>query len=312
MIEAAGVRRLRLVYPENVKVHFGILLTCALALSTWAQGPNSRLPRFEDYPVKEVLKAKPVPPQFITNAQLLVKEDMLFLFTAMQRPNFAGRFVAVSWPCGTECTKMAIVDGKTGTIYPPPLNNSSWAFGLPIAQQYYANPDYRADSRLFILKHGCPEGPESPCNDYYFVWENNDFKLVRMVPFTIPGQVAPVVPAKSSLAGTWEGSWSYSNGRETSTHRFRLTFADRSGRLTGAYVEVDGNPKQSHRVQKLVPTSFDNSTYRMEVQGDCWNIQIEGNAMSGMLNGGKCSAIGIGSGARLIELEAKKIGKVVR
>jgi hypothetical protein len=121
------------------------------------------------------------------------------------------------------------------------------------------------------------------------------------------------VPAHGSpLIGVWEGSWSYTNGWDNPTHRFRFVFQERSNRLTGTYIDLDEKQKGTVRVQRLVPTSVDKSSYRMEVEGDCWNVSLEGNRMTGVWNGGECSTLGVGSGARLIAVQAKRVDSAVR
>lgn len=179
---------LHTVYADGVNTCFGVSLACALAVLAVAQGSGARIPRFEDYPAK-VLDRTPVAPQFVSKEERLAEKEIVFLFKAVERPNFAGQFVVIEWPCGSECTRMVVVDAITGSIYPPPLNNARWAFCLPIAGTDFADPEFRADSRLFILKHGCPEGLDRPCHDFYYVWESNAFKLIRKVPITIRKQL---------------------------------------------------------------------------------------------------------------------------
>jgi hypothetical protein len=122
-------------------------------------------------------------------------------------------------------------------------------------------------------------------------------------------QPSGVLASGRPLIGVWEGSWS---GRANETHRFGLTFEARPNRVSGAYVDLNETQKGSARVQKLVPTSVDKSSYRMEVEGDCWNISLEGSTMTGIRNGGECSTLGIGSGARLIAVQAKRVPGAVR
>ena len=62
----------------------------------------------------------------MSKEERLAKEDILFLFRAAEQPNFVGRCVVIQWPCGTECTRMAVADAVTGSVYPPPLNDSRW------------------------------------------------------------------------------------------------------------------------------------------------------------------------------------------
>jgi hypothetical protein len=43
-------------------------------------------------------------------------------FLTNPKTNFAGRYVVISWGCGSQCVLMAIVDAKTGIVYDPPLS----------------------------------------------------------------------------------------------------------------------------------------------------------------------------------------------
>jgi hypothetical protein len=92
---------------------------------------------------------------------------------------------------------------------------------------------------------------------------------------------------------------------EYHSERFRLIFNQKAGRLTGTFISL--GQKASRGVKKLTATKPDLSTYRMEISDNCWNIGIEGDTMSGYWNGGPCAPTGIGVGARLIRLEAKRM-----
>jgi hypothetical protein len=301
--------RILLAYPESMNACLGVSVVCALVIPSWAQGLGGPIPQFEDYPAPSVFQGKVAPPQLVTaeerqHAGVLGK-------AAIRMPNFAGNYVVMEWFCGELCARVAIIDARAGTIHPSPFKTADSAFALPLARTDFQRPEYRLNSKLLVVRNACPEGFPK-CATYYFVWENNTFRQVQRVPVKVPDEVAPPIPRRSPLSGEWEGTWSYANGTNDPTHRFQFTFEDRSGRLTGTYIDLDDKQKRQVQVEKLAPTSADKSTYRMEIEGDCWNVRIEGDSMSGMWNGGECSVIGIGPGARLIGLEAKRVATTVR
>jgi len=96
-------------------------------------------------------------------------------------PNFAGRFIIVRWGCGAPCLMAAIVDAKTGRVFPPPFHHGPghsyfqvpWAFPMePLA--------YRLDSRLLIANI-CEEGEARECGTHYFVVGDEGLKLILRV-----------------------------------------------------------------------------------------------------------------------------------
>jgi hypothetical protein len=89
---------------------------------------------------------------------------------------------------------MAIVDLKTGTIYPPPMSagrTGDAQIAVPNLGMGHGDFDFRADSRLFVMKT-CPWGspdPKSPlyrgrelCGTSFFVIEPRGFRLLQRVP----------------------------------------------------------------------------------------------------------------------------------
>jgi hypothetical protein len=97
--------------------------------------------------------------------------------------NFAGRYVVVTWGCGTGCTNGAIIDTRTGNaLWPEQFFNISAVYG-----DGYADPilEYKKNSRLFIV-HGIPGPPDEkaktpPSGDYYYEWRNNAFHRLKFV-----------------------------------------------------------------------------------------------------------------------------------
>jgi hypothetical protein len=138
------------------------------------------------------------------------------------------------------------------------------------------------------------------------------------------GQIDP-------LLGEWDGSWNYSTGMDGYVSTFRLVFEWKRNRLEGRFipgeykhirlerksedsdeleehVEVLKSVSRQGTVGKLVRTSREPPGYRWYADGYCWNVVIQGPQMSGVRNGGPCTAAGVGSGAKLNEIEARKTG----
>jgi hypothetical protein len=159
------------VYPNKVKIPFTVLLVYMLAISAWAQTPA--IPRFEDYPVTDVFKGKPIPPQIVTPLEhryrTRIREGVEKGWGVFrdgkeqdtQGANFAGRYIIVRWGCGVPCVMVAIVDASTGVVYPPPLCSGhcgTETFALPfllpgdVLIPSVAEIDFRLNSRLMIMQ----------------------------------------------------------------------------------------------------------------------------------------------------------------
>jgi hypothetical protein len=92
-----------------------LALSSICVMST--EQPVKRLPRFADYPASDTVTGKPARPQFRTSGQKHWEREIRE--GAGAKPNFGGTYTIVVWPCGTECMGLAVVDAKTGAIYPP-------------------------------------------------------------------------------------------------------------------------------------------------------------------------------------------------
>jgi hypothetical protein len=66
------------------------------------------------------------------------------------------------------------------------------------------------------------------------------------------------------------------------------------------------------RARTLVQTSANPPAFRMEVEDDCWNFNIDRDTLTGLWNGGRCSSAGVGSASRLVALAAKRLYAVKR
>jgi hypothetical protein len=264
-----------------------------------AQTSTEGIPNFKDHLLKDAYFAGAVhPPKFVTEEQERYRKELSVV--SIRQPNFAGHYSVIEIRCGLRCEKIAIVDGIDGAIYPSPFRTTDSEFALPPPTWDFQQPRYISLSNLMIVPNVCPDGPSS-CGTFYFIWENKRFKLLKQIKVS----AIPIIPEQSPLIGKWEGHWGYTNGVENIAKRFRLTFREQAHRITGRYKGEES--RSSKAIRNVIATKADLSTYRMEIDGACWNIAIDGDKLSGMWNGGPCSPIGIGVGARLILLDAIRV-----
>jgi hypothetical protein len=151
-------------------------------------------PRFEDYPIAEIFHGTPAPPLLVTQDERMFRtriRDGVTKGEGVWRdekeqpgPNFAGRYIVVTWACGSPCGMMAIEDATTGKVYKPPISEG---FMLPSVQPDDPNvklwgitePEFRLNSRLMIVNAN-PDPSQGRINYvHYFLWENNQWRLLR-------------------------------------------------------------------------------------------------------------------------------------
>jgi hypothetical protein len=157
---------------------------------------QATVPRFEDYPVTEVFKGTPAAPQIVTpearSYRARIREGVAKGVGVLRDgrdqpgPNFAGHYIVVQIMCGSPCTVMVIVDAQAGIIYNPPVsagNSGSDRIVLPYVPFDLAKLEFHVNSRLFKITGCGPDGTTSkPCSTYYFLWDRNEWKLIRQVP----------------------------------------------------------------------------------------------------------------------------------
>src|ERR1035437_10132549 len=155
-----------------------VMASCLLVVQAEAQ---VRIPRFDQYPVK-VEKPRINKIDFRRNRDAGTFRTRLAEGLA-GGVNFVGRYVVVTWGCGTGCTNGAIIDTRTGRVlWPGEFYNIDASYG-----DGYADPilEYKKNSRLFIF-HGIPGPPDEdaktpPSGDYYYEWRNNGFRRLKFV-----------------------------------------------------------------------------------------------------------------------------------
>ena len=145
---------------------------CGAEKTPRAQSKPPRVPRFEDYPVKEVYRGRPAAVRLDSRRARLfrtrLRED------SRRGPNFAGRYAFVFWGCGTGCAQSGLVDLKTGRVYFPPLEYHD----IPAAEDEQARRRvFRPDSRLLVLTQSYYNGRDYTA--YYYLFDRGRFRLLR-------------------------------------------------------------------------------------------------------------------------------------
>lgn len=88
----------------------------ATAIPATAQG--TKVPRYEDYAVRQIYSGPPAPLVLDSEAKRTFRTRLRA--AAAGKPNFAGRYSIVTWGCGTQCIAGMIVNHRTGEVLPLP------------------------------------------------------------------------------------------------------------------------------------------------------------------------------------------------
>lgn len=131
--------------------------------------------KVEQVTAKDInLKSHKYARMFRTNLRNSLKEGV----------NFAGRFVASSWGCGTSCLQTAIIDGKTGNVFfPNILQGTSMGFGELGDKE--SSVEFRKNSRLFVVNGYIATGDDNKQSKYgiwIYEWTGKALRLVKFVP----------------------------------------------------------------------------------------------------------------------------------
>jgi hypothetical protein len=183
-----------------------VLLCAAAALALLAPVPGTRAaeadartirladvpadaPRFADYPAT-VYRGPQAEPDLRSDPLSRRYRTKLRAF-ARSKPNFAGHYIVATWGCGTGCSRVAIIDAKTGAVLHPDGLRS-----VQVAHVHRevldAAPDnspqrgdfgalhHRPDSRLLAL-FGTPEHQKRLHGISYFVMRAGKLQRIRFV-----------------------------------------------------------------------------------------------------------------------------------
>ncbi|MBM3733961.1 MAG: hypothetical protein FJW24_10990 [Acidimicrobiia bacterium] len=132
-------------------------------------------PRFADYPAKarpytgRIARMK-VPRGLGENLRLRVKESL----GDDDRPSIAGRYIRLTWPCGTACAGTGLMDARTGRVIVA-HHMSGWGE----VDESFEPIQGRLDSRLVVLSGRREE--RGFVGRHFYVLENGRLRHLRSV-----------------------------------------------------------------------------------------------------------------------------------
>jgi hypothetical protein len=130
---------------------------------------GSETPRFEDYPVSVDWHGPVAEIKLVTPSERMFRSR---LTEGAQGPaNFAGHYSVTYWGCGGSCSAGAVIDLRSGRVYPPPLahNGEGWEHWISCPRAFDDRGDeFRVNSRLMIV--------HCASSVYYMLWGGNTFR----------------------------------------------------------------------------------------------------------------------------------------
>ena len=95
--------------------------------------------------------------------------------------NFAGKYILVSWGCGSGCSQGAIIDARTGNVFFPNELQGVYAGGLTLGEHDML--EFKKNSCLLLIYgySGSGFNPENPTHHgiYYYQWNGKALKLLK-------------------------------------------------------------------------------------------------------------------------------------
>ncbi len=261
------------------------MVGCRKVLSN---GKVPHIPRFRDYPVKQIYRGKTKRPNFgnwASNRRLRAwlgperpKSDHFPWKWEMddvihRKVDFAGHYILVNGSAGGNGAMFNVVDAKTGFVYPFPYDLkvvSSW--------QYNHEADHRKGSRIAIF-HGylfdeSGERPDLPFGDHYFLFANHNFAYLGSVLMVKPDKK---LDPRVRILAIYRNSSSRTLTGTSGKHSFVVTLTSRKFRPdahkitkneSGA-VEIDGKSWDSD-TEDLPATEL--AKFEVLVDGKRWSI----------------------------------------
>jgi hypothetical protein len=153
------------------------LALCATLVGAVADSADAntrkRLPRFEDYPVKEVFTGKSAQPILETEEQR--SSATYYQAVADGGANFAGHYAVVILHCGKNCTAIEFLDVKTGRIAASDITNSGWRR----IHDGFRDIEFRRASRLIVMAGQIDQ--KRPSGWHFYLFDNGKLKKLRTV-----------------------------------------------------------------------------------------------------------------------------------
>lgn len=134
---------------------------------------RKRVPRFEDYAVKQVHTGKSAEPILQTQEQ----QDGATYYRAVAEygANFAGHYAVVALTCGPLCSMVDFLDTRTGRITPGTFSNSGWEQ----IHDAFRDIEFRRDSRLIVFAGAIDDKP--PVGWHFYLFDNGRLKKLHTI-----------------------------------------------------------------------------------------------------------------------------------
>jgi hypothetical protein len=149
---------------------------CALFLMMSVGLAQPAPPRWQEFPAPTDWQGPNAPVKFARPDERMFRTRLTA--AAKLPPNFAAHYQFVTWGCGSVCAAGAIIDLKTGTVYPPPKATEGrgwdrWIFTGGLTHSPHVL--FRLDSRLMIVHRAVAGGmQEQSC----YEWTGIAFRLI--------------------------------------------------------------------------------------------------------------------------------------
>ncbi len=130
---------------------------------------------YDEFAVKDIYHGKTAEPDLSSHPRAKIFRTELRK-QVKHGPNFAGHYTVIRLGCGTGCAMIAIVDAKTGRVFfPESVKAVQWSgwWHEPFG------PEYRLNSRLFIVYGQVNDNEEAQYGVSYYEWTGSDFTFLR-------------------------------------------------------------------------------------------------------------------------------------
>ena len=150
----------------------GATLLALLCLDAGAQ-QRKRVPRFSDYPVKEIYQGKTAAPILETDDQRL--GSTYYQAVADGGVNFAGHYAVVMLGCGAGCSSIEFLDTRTGQITSGDFTNSGWKK----FHDAFRDVEFRRNSRLIVFAGSIDQ--KGPAGWHFYLFDNGKLKRLHTI-----------------------------------------------------------------------------------------------------------------------------------
>jgi hypothetical protein len=124
-------------------------------------------PRFAAFPVVGLYEGRNAPPILASEYARTYRTRIRDAAKAM-RPNFAGKYILVTWGCGKSCEQITIINARTGQVNHPPISAiGGEAIFDAEKSDNYERVLFKLNSRLLLVKGKTAEDQEFDGYRYY-------------------------------------------------------------------------------------------------------------------------------------------------